>query len=125
MDLLCGDRPDFSGGASLLPLSYRSANQPSQRTAASRSTFMASQIPDAQRRHGSRIVCPNRAHRSSFSLLVPALREQLAGLAMGGATAAAIGGRTIVGWLMPAGADRRLVASASYGIQIIGSIVSL
>jgi hypothetical protein len=56
-----------------------------------------------------------------FSLLVPALGEQGAGLAMGGATAAAIGGRSLVGWLMPAGADRRLVASASYLVQVAGS----
>jgi hypothetical protein len=57
-----------------------------------------------------------------FSLLVPALGPQWAGVVMGGATAAAIAGRTIVGWLMPAGADRRLVACANYGVQIIGSI---
>ena len=56
-----------------------------------------------------------------FSLLVPALGAQAAGLAMGGATAAAIAGRTLVGWLMPAGADRRLVACASYVVQIAGS----
>ena len=35
-----------------------------------------------------------------FSLLVPALGPQLAGFATGGATAAAIAGRTLVGWLM-------------------------
>ena len=40
-----------------------------------------------------------------FSLLVPALGPQLAGFATGGATAAAIAGRTLVGWLMPAHAD--------------------
>jgi hypothetical protein len=57
-----------------------------------------------------------------FSLLVPALGAQLAGLAMGGATAAAIAGRTLVGWLMPVGVDRRLVACASYVVQIVGSI---
>jgi MFS family permease len=57
-----------------------------------------------------------------FSLLVPTLGPQWAGLAMGGATAAAIAGRTIVGWLMPAGVDRRLVACASYGVQVVGSI---
>jgi MFS family permease len=56
-----------------------------------------------------------------FSLLVPALGTEGAGLAMGGATACAIGGRSLVGWLMPAGADRRLVACASYGVQILGS----
>ena len=60
-----------------------------------------------------------------FSLLVPALGAQRAGFAMGGATAAAIAGRTLVGWVMPAGADRRLVACASYVVQIAGSICLL
>lgn len=58
-----------------------------------------------------------------FSLLVPALGAPAAGLAMGGATAAAIAGRTLVGWLMPAGADRRLVACVSYVVQIVGSLL--
>jgi MFS family permease len=58
-----------------------------------------------------------------FSLLVPALGAQLAGLAMGLATASAIAGRTLVGWAMPMGADRRLVACVSYAVQIAGSIV--
>ena len=57
-----------------------------------------------------------------YSLLVPALGADGAGFAMGGATAVAIGGRTLVGWFMPAGADRRLVACASYVVQIAGSI---
>jgi hypothetical protein len=57
------------------------------------------------------------------SLLVPALGVQAAGLAAGAATAAAIGGRTLVGWLMPPSADRRLVASASYLVQIAGSVL--
>ena len=60
-----------------------------------------------------------------FSLLVPALGEELAGVAAGAATAAAILGRTLVGWLMPARADRRLVASLSYGVQILGSLAFL
>jgi MFS family permease len=60
-----------------------------------------------------------------FSLLVPALGEQLAGFAMGAATAAAIAGRTVVGWLMPAGADRRRVACANYVVQIAGSLAFL
>jgi MFS family permease len=60
-----------------------------------------------------------------FSMLVPALGAQAAGLAMGGATAAAIGGRTLVGWLMPASADRRLVAAASYVVQIVGVLALL
>jgi hypothetical protein len=60
-----------------------------------------------------------------FSLLVPALGAQLAGVAMGGATAAAIAGRTLVGWLMPIGADRRLMACAGYVVQIVGSAAFL
>lgn len=55
-----------------------------------------------------------------FSLLVPPLGAQLAGIALGVSTAAAISGRTLVGWLMPANADRRLVASCSYAVQIAG-----
>lgn len=60
-----------------------------------------------------------------FSLLVPALGDQLAGIAMGTATAAAIAGRTLVGWLMPATADRRLIACANYAVQIGGSLALL
>ena len=60
-----------------------------------------------------------------FSLLVPALGAQLAGVAAGTATAAAIAGRTLVGWLMPVGADRRHVACASYAVQIVGSLAFL
>jgi Major Facilitator Superfamily len=58
-----------------------------------------------------------------FSLLTPALGAQQAGLAMGLATALAITGRSFVGWIMPSDADRRLVASASYAVQMTGSIV--
>ena len=58
-----------------------------------------------------------------FSLLVPAMGAQGAGLAMGMATAFAIAGRSLVGWLMPIDADRRLVASASYAVQVLGSLV--
>jgi Major Facilitator Superfamily len=60
-----------------------------------------------------------------FSLLVPALGAQLAGIAAGAATAAAIAGRTLFGWLMPVGADRRLFACASYLVQIAGSLAFL
>jgi MFS family permease len=60
-----------------------------------------------------------------FSLLVPALGEQVAGLAASAATASAIVGRTLFGWLMPIGADRRLFASASYVVQIVGSLAFL
>jgi len=58
-----------------------------------------------------------------YSLLSPALGAQQAGLAMGLATALAIAGRTAIGWAMPLGADRRLVACAGYGAQLTGSIV--
>ncbi|MBT0779166.1 MFS transporter [Paracoccus sp. pheM1] len=60
-----------------------------------------------------------------FSLLVPVLGEGMAGLAMGGATLAAILGRSVVGWMMPVSADRRLVACASYGVQVAGSLLFL
>lgn len=60
-----------------------------------------------------------------FSILVPVFGPQTAGLLMGSATVAAIAGRTGIGWLMPVSADRRLIASASYGVQIIGSLALL
>jgi hypothetical protein len=56
-----------------------------------------------------------------FSLLVPALGAQQAGLAMGFVTIMAIVGRTLLGWMMPLGADRRLVACSGYAVQIAGS----
>ncbi len=58
-----------------------------------------------------------------FSILVPAFGAQGAGFAMGLATACAIAGRSLVAWLMPAGADRRLVAGASYAVQLAGSLI--
>jgi hypothetical protein len=60
-----------------------------------------------------------------FSLLVAPLGVHRAGFAMGAATAAAIAGRTLVGWVMPGGADRRLFAGASYLVQTLGSIALL
>ena len=56
-----------------------------------------------------------------FSLLVPALGTQFAGIATGTAPPTAIAGRAVVGWLMPAGADRRLFGCASYVVQMLGS----
>lgn len=58
-----------------------------------------------------------------FSILVPALGAHGAGLAMGFATACAIAGRTLVGWTLPARADRRLAAVASYAVQIAGVVL--
>lgn len=57
-----------------------------------------------------------------FLLLVQHLTEQNAALAMGLATASAIVGRTLVGWLMPANANRRHVACLSYAVQLLGCI---
>jgi MFS family permease len=57
-----------------------------------------------------------------FSLLVPALGATQAGLAMGLVTVMAIIGRSLVGWAMPADADRRLLAGASYAVQIAGCV---
>lgn len=57
------------------------------------------------------------------SLLAPALGTRGAGFAAGLATAAAIAGRLLVGWCMPAGADRRRVASASLAVQAAGCAV--
>ena len=58
-----------------------------------------------------------------YSLLVPALGKEWAGLVMGIGTGAGMGGRMLVGALMPAGADRRRVACISYAVQICGSLV--
>jgi hypothetical protein len=57
-----------------------------------------------------------------FSLLAPVLGAQQTGFAMGLVTVMAIAGRTVLGWAMPLGADRRLVACASYAVQLAGSI---
>ena len=58
-----------------------------------------------------------------FSLLVPALGTQLAGATAAFGTVCAIAGRTLVGWLMPAGADRRKVAALNYLAQACGCVV--
>ena len=55
-----------------------------------------------------------------FSLLVPAMGAQGAGFTAGLSTAMAIGGRTLVGWLLPAHTDRRIVGAVNYGVQIAG-----
>ncbi len=58
-----------------------------------------------------------------YSLMAPALGSQQAGFAMALITGMAIAGRTLLGWTMPIGADRRLVACAGYGAQLIGSVL--
>ncbi|MBN9047753.1 MAG: MFS transporter [Rhizobiales bacterium] len=59
------------------------------------------------------------------SLLVPSLGVEGAGLAAGLSTAAAILGRQLVGWFMPAHADRRIIASISLLVQVLGCICLL
>jgi len=58
-----------------------------------------------------------------FLLLVDHVTEAKAGFAMGLATASAIAGRFLVGWLMPPNANRRTVACLSYGCQLLGCLV--
>lgn len=58
-----------------------------------------------------------------LSLLAPLLGAQSAGLAMGLATACAIAGRSLVGWLMSPTADRRKIACVAYAVQIAGALV--
>ena len=58
-----------------------------------------------------------------FSLIAPVLGTTCAGLAMGGATVAAIAGRTLLGWLLPKGMDRRLAAAGNYALQFCGCLV--
>lgn len=58
-----------------------------------------------------------------FSLLVPALGASRAGLTMGLVTLMAIMGRSLLSWVMPAKADRRLMACGSYAIQMTGCVV--
>jgi len=58
-----------------------------------------------------------------FLLLVPALTEQQAGLAMGLATGSAIAGRALVSRLMPVNANRRTVACICYACQLVGCLM--
>src|SRR5690349_11914130 len=58
-----------------------------------------------------------------YSLMVPALGRQWAGVVMGLGTGCGMAGRILVGWLMPVQADRRLVACASYAVQICGTVI--
>ena len=59
------------------------------------------------------------------SLLVPAMGVQGAGLAMSLVTVFALLGRTVTGWVLPAGERRRWAAAATFGTQVAGSAVLL
>ena len=60
-----------------------------------------------------------------YAHLVPAMGSQIAGLAMGFATACAIAGRMGLARCMPANANRRVLACLSYGVQIAGGMLLL
>lgn len=57
-----------------------------------------------------------------FSLLLPILGEVNSGYLLSGATACAVLGRSLFGWLMPRDANRRVVAAISYGVQFVGCL---
>jgi hypothetical protein len=60
-----------------------------------------------------------------YSLLAPTLGNQSAGLAIGAITALAVLGRTLIAWFMPITTDRRLLAAASYALQVAASLTFL
>jgi hypothetical protein len=60
-----------------------------------------------------------------FSLLVSALGTAGAGLSISCITGCAVLGRTLLGTLLPANADRRVVGAANFGVQIAGSMALL
>lgn len=57
-----------------------------------------------------------------YSLLVPGLGEAGASLVMSLATIGAVLGRTLVGWALPPGMDRRLATAANLALQFTGSL---
>lgn len=60
-----------------------------------------------------------------FSLMVPALGPAGAGAAVSLTTLAAVAGRSLLGWLLPAGADRRVAAAGNFAVQIAGCLLLL
>ncbi len=58
-----------------------------------------------------------------FSVAVPALGAFWAGIVLALANLLSVVGRTVTGVLLPAHADRRIVAMFSYGVQILGGVV--
>jgi MFS family permease len=60
-----------------------------------------------------------------YSLLAAVLGAEWAGLGAGLAAACAIIGRTLLGWLLPPGADRRVTSAANAGLQALGSLLLL
>jgi hypothetical protein len=57
------------------------------------------------------------------SLLAPVLGAQGAGFALGMATACAVAGRSLLGWLLRPGVDRRAAAAGNYAVQLAGMLL--
>ena len=60
-----------------------------------------------------------------FSLLAPTLGAFGAGLALSLITLCAVIGRTLLGWALPAGADRRRAGAWNFAVQMLGTLVLL
>ncbi len=60
-----------------------------------------------------------------FSVLLPILGETAAGMTMATATALAIGGRSLLGWIMPPHTNRRGIAAGNVVLQAVGSALLL
>lgn len=58
-----------------------------------------------------------------FSILAPTLGELGAGAAISLATACAVLGRTLLGWALSPGTDRRVAAALNFAVQVAGSAV--
>lgn len=58
-----------------------------------------------------------------FSLLAGKLGADGAAAAVSLTTAAAVAGRSLLGWLLPARADRRIAAGGNFAVQLAGSLV--
>ena len=58
-----------------------------------------------------------------YSLLVPGMGTQFAGITMGFATACGMGGRLLLARVLPAGGDRRVAAALMYGVQLSGVLL--
>lgn len=60
-----------------------------------------------------------------FSLLAPTLGAFGAGLALSLITICAVIGRTLMGWALPAGADRRRAGAWNFALQTLGTLILL
>ncbi len=60
-----------------------------------------------------------------FSLLSPTLGAFGAGLALSLITVSAVIGRTLLGWALPAGADRRRAGAWNFALQTLGTLMLL